>query len=111
MHNIIQRKMTQKKDQLVATHISGGKKIKVTDTDTTNGNSPKKINWLIPEIISIFIPLTPRIVYGVAASRGNLYARQTISLWEIVMNATRSGSCVFKDLTVVIWEDTDGTIP
>ena len=37
-------------DQLVATHISDGKKIKVTDTDTTKVNYPHKllINQLIP---------------------------------------------------------------
>ena len=45
-------------DLKVATHTSDGKKIKVTDTDTTNGNYPHKslINQIIPEIIPAVIP-------------------------------------------------------
>ena len=45
-------------DPNVATHTSDGKKRKVTDTDTNNGNSPRKllINRLIPEIIPVIIP-------------------------------------------------------
>ena len=45
-------------DAKVATHTSDGKKIKVTDTETTNGNSPHKllINRLIPDIIPVVIP-------------------------------------------------------
>ena len=42
----------------VANNTSGGKKRKVTDADTTNRNSPRKllINRLIPEIIPVSIP-------------------------------------------------------
>ena len=45
-------------DPQVATHTSDGKKLKVTDTDTTNWNAPHKllINQLIPEIIPVAIP-------------------------------------------------------
>ena len=47
-----------KRNQVVATHTSDEKKRKVTDTDTTNRNSPQKllINRLIPEIIPVVIP-------------------------------------------------------
>ena len=47
-----------KSDQLVATCTSDGKKRKVADTGTTNGNSPHKllINRFIPEIIPVIIP-------------------------------------------------------
>ena len=39
------------------THTSGGKKRRVTDTDTTSGNPPKKllINLIIPEITPVAI--------------------------------------------------------
>ena len=42
-----------KSDPLVATHTREGKKRKITDTDTTNVNSPHKLifNQLIPWII------------------------------------------------------------
>ena len=45
-------------DPRVATHTSDGKKIKVTDIDTSNGNSPQKhlVNQIIPEIILVAIP-------------------------------------------------------
>ena len=47
-------------DLKVDTHTSDRKKRKVTDTETTNGNSPHKslINRLIPEIIPFVIPST-----------------------------------------------------
>ena len=43
----------QKSNSLVATHTSNGNKRKITDTDTTNGNSPHKLipNRIIPKII------------------------------------------------------------
>ena len=55
-----------KSDQVVATHTSDGKKRKVTDTDTTNGNSPQNllINRTLPIII---MPIEPQITNGVAA--------------------------------------------
>ena len=99
-----------KSNQLVATHISDGKKRKVTDNDTTNGNSTQKllINRLIPEIIPVIIPPTPRIADGVAASSGTLHARQTINSKEIVTDGACSGTRVLKDTTVVNWRNTKG---
>ena len=45
-------------DPKVDTHSSDGKKIRVTDIDTTNGNYPQYllINQLILEIIPVIIP-------------------------------------------------------
>ena len=63
-----------KSNRLVATHTIDGKKRKITDNDTTNGNSPQKslINRTIPIIIP---PIDPRIPDRVAAGRGTTYAR------------------------------------
>ena len=60
-------------DLLVATRTSDRKKIKVTDIDTTNGNSPQNllINLTLPIIIQ---PIDPRISDGVAAGRGTTRA-------------------------------------
>ena len=48
----------------VANNTSGGKKRKVTDADTTNRNSPRKllISRLIPEIIPVSIPPTDQTI-------------------------------------------------
>ena len=98
---------------MVATHTSDRKK-KVTNTYTTNGNSPQKllINRLIPDIISVIIPpIDPQIAYGFAASNVNLHAHQTISLKNIVTDAAHRGARVFQYYTVVNWKNTDRTIP
>ena len=50
-------------------------------------------------------------MYGAEASSGNLHARQTIILKDIVTDAGRSGVRIFKDPMVVNWIDTGGTIP
>ena len=83
-----------KSDPLVATHTSDGKKRKITDTDTTNGNSPQKllINRTIPVIIP---PIEPPIADGVASSRETFYLRQMSDLKEIVTDTARSGERVF----------------
>ena len=83
--------------QLVATTISDGKKRKVTDTDTTNRNSPHKlcINRLMLEIVPVVIPPALRIADWVLSSSGKFYARQTISCKEIVMCVRCSTACVF----------------
>ena len=83
-----------KGNQLVATHTSDGKKRKITDTDTTNGNSPQKllINRTIPVIIP---PIEPPIADGVASSRETFYLRQMSDLKEIVTDTARSGERVF----------------
>ena len=99
-----------KSDPLVATHNSDRKKRKVTDTDTTNRNSPQKllINRTIPVIIP---PIYPPVADGVVAGRGTLHARQKFSLKEIVMDAARSGAHVFRDPAAVNRKDTDRMIP
>ena len=98
----------------VASHTNDGKKRKVSDTDTANGNSPYKllINRLIPEIIPVFTPsIYQTTVNGVAASRGSLYERQMILSQEILTDAAHSATRIFKDPTVVNWIDTDGKCP
>ena len=61
----------------LATHNNDRKKIKFTDTDTINGNSPQKllINRTLPIIIP---PIYPPIAGGFVAIRGTMHARQTI---------------------------------
>ena len=56
----------------VDTHTSDGKKRKVTDTDTNNGNSPRKllINRLIPEIVPVSIPPIDQTIAEDAAGSG-----------------------------------------
>ena len=99
---------------MVATHTSDGQKGKVTDTDTTNINSPQtlSINRFVPEIIPSIIPLIdPPITDDIASSRGTLHARYTITSKEIVTDAACSGARLFRDHTVINWKETDGTIP
>ena len=98
---------------MVATHIGDGKKRKVTDTDTTNGNDPKKllINRLIPEIIPSVILPAPQNADRVAASSANLHTHQSIRSKENVTDAARRGARVFKYPTMVNWNYRDGTIP
>ena len=60
-------------DPLVATNTSDGKKRKVTDTDTTNINSPQKL--LINRTLPMIIPPTDLLIAdGIAADRGNKHA-------------------------------------
>ena len=101
-------------DQLVATHNSDGKKRNVTDTNISNGNSPRLllINQIIPEIIPVIIlQIDLPIANGVAEIRGTLHARQKITSKEIVADAVRSGALVLRDTKVVNWKDTDRKIP
>ena len=101
-------------DPLVPTQTSDRKKIKVTDTDTTNGNSPHKIliNRIIPETISVIAsPINQMTKDGVAASGGTLYGGCTILSKDIITDAARSVARVFKDRLVVKWKDTDRKIP
>ena len=99
-----------KSDPLVATHTSDGKKIKVSDTDTINRNSPQKllINRTIPVIIP---PIDPPILNGVMASRRTFRAHHMIALKYIVTDAARSGARVFQDHVAVNQKDKYGTIP
>ena len=66
------------------------------------------INWTIPVIIP---PIYPPIVDGVDASRGTLYAHQTIASENIVTDAARRGACVSRYPTAVNQRDTDEKIP
>ena len=103
-----------KSDQVVVTHTSDGKKIKFTDTDTTNRNSPHKllINRLIPDIIPVFIPpINQMTTDWVADSGGTFHAVSKILSKDIVTDAARSAARVFKDPLVVNWKATDGMIP
>ena len=98
----------------VATHTSDQKKRKVTDTDTTNGNSPHKslINWLIPEIIPVIIPqIDQTSVDGVAESGWNFHTRRTILSEENIMDTVRSAVHVFWTPADVSRHDTDRTTP
>ena len=92
-------KSDPKIDQVVATHTSDKNKIKVTDTDTTDRNSPHKllINRLIPYIIPVIIlSVNQTNVDGVAASGGTLHAVHTILSKEIFADAARGAAHVFK---------------
>ena len=98
------------RDSKLATHTSDGKKIKVSDTDTINRNSPQKllINRTIPVIIP---PIDPPILNGVMASRRTFRAHHMIALKYIVTDAARSGARVFQDHVAVNQKDKYGTIP
>ena len=101
----------QKKEKEIDT--SGGKKIKFTDTDTTNGNYPQKllINRIIPDIIPVFIPPNNQTAAdGVAASGGTLHAVRTILSKYIATDVMHSAARVVKDPLVVNWKYADGTI-
>ena len=99
-----------KRNPLVDTHTSDGKKRKVTDTDTTNRNSPQKllINRTIPTIIP---PIDPWITDGVAAVRGTTHAHQTPTLKVIVPDAARSGALFLQTPGDVSRMGRDGTTP
>ena len=98
-------KSDPKSDPLVATHTSDGKKRKVTDTDTTNRNSPHKllINRLIPDIIPDAIPPVDQTVAEDATGSGEtLHAHCMILSKEIVTDAAHSAVHVFRTPADVI---------
>ena len=100
--------------QLGATHTSDGKKRKITDTETTKGNSPQKIltNREIPEIIQGVIMLVNQTTMdGVTTSGMALYAVRAFLHKEIVTGATRSAAGVLKYPLVVNWKNASGKIP
>ena len=99
---------------MLATHTSDGKKINVTDTDTTNGNSPRKllINRIILEIIPASTPpIEQKITEDAAGSVETFHARRTILSKEIVTNMARSALHVFRTPGDVRRNGTDGTTP
>ena len=63
-------------DPKVDTHTSDGKKIKVTDTNTTNRNSQHKL-FFKRNLRMIILTIDPQIAGGVAACRGTTHARRT----------------------------------
>ena len=82
-------------DPNVDTHTSYGKKIKVTDNEDTNRNSPRKllINWLIPDIIPVeILPIDQTIAEDAAGCVDTLHAYHTILSTEIVMDGARSAA-------------------
>ena len=97
-------------DQLVATCTSGVKKIKVTDTDTTNRNSPQKllINQTLPMII---LPIDPRIADRFVDGSGTTHARQMPASKVINTDVSRSGAHVFRNPGDIIRTDRERTTP
>ena len=101
-------------DSKVATHTSDRKKRKVTDTDTTNRNSPQKllINRLIPEIIKVTIPpIDQTVAEDAAGNVETLHALRTAPSKEVVTDTSRNAACVFWTPAKVIRHGTDGTTP
>ena len=99
-----------KSDPLLDTHTSDGKKIKVTDTDTINGNSPQKL--LINRTLPIIVPLIyPRIPGGVADVRGTMHTRQMLTSKVIVTDTTCSCARIFQTHGDVSRMGRDGTTP
>ena len=82
-----------KSNPLVATHTSDGKKIKVTDTVTTNGNYAQKllINRTLPIIT---MTIDPQITNGIAAGRETPHARQMPISKVIIKDAAHSSAHV-----------------
>ena len=99
-----------KSDPLVDTHTSDGKKRKVTNTDTTNGNSPK-ILLINRTFLVIISPIDPWLPGGIKTGRGTTHSCQTHALKVIVANTPCSGVRVFRTPGDVIQMGRDGTTP
>ena len=98
----------------VATHTSYGKKIKVTDTGTINGNYPHKllISRIILEIIPVIVPpFNQTNADEVVASGSTFHAVRAALHKEIVMGLARSAARILKDPPVVNWKDAGSTTP
>ena len=79
------------RDSKLATHTSDGKKIKVSDTDTTNINSPHKL--LIKQLIPVSIPsIDQTIAEDATESEETLHAHHTILSKEIVTDTSCSAA-------------------
>ena len=101
-------------NSLVATHTSDGKKRKVTDTDTTNGNCPHKllINRIVPEINPVAIPPIDQTITEDATGSGETFhAGCTILSKEIVTDTACSAAHFFRTPADVSRHGTDGTTP
>ena len=84
---------------MVASRTSDVNERKITDTDTTNRNSPHKLilNRLIPKIISGAIrQIYQTVTEDVAVIGETLEAHQTVLSKEIVTDAARSGVRIFR---------------
>ena len=75
-----------KRDPKVATHASDEKRRKVTDTDTTKGNSPQNI-LINRTLLIITMPIDPRIPDGVAACIGTPHACQMPNSKVVITDA------------------------
>ena len=103
-----------KRNSLIATHTSGGNERKITDIDTTKGNSPHELltSREIPAIIQgVIQSVNQKTADGVATSGWNLHAVRAVLHKEIVTGATRSAAGVLKYPPVVNWKGASGTIP
>ena len=90
------------------------RKRKVTNTDTTNGDSPRQllINRIIPEITPVAIPpIDQTITEDAAGSGGTLHALHTILMKEIVTDPACSSAHVFRNFADVSRHGTGGTTP
>ena len=99
-------------DLKVDTQTSDEKKRKVTDTETTNGNSPCKllINRIIPETTPFkILPIDQPIAYDAVGSGEILHARCKIISKDIVTGAARSAEFVFWTPADKRRQGTDGT--
>ena len=84
-----------KSDLLVSTRTSYGNERKITDTDTTNGNTPHKLilNRLIPNIIRGTIrPIDQTITEDLAGIGETLDKRQTVLSEDIATDTAPSGA-------------------
>ena len=93
--------------------VGDGNEVRITDTDTTKGNSPHKLltNRDIPAIVQgVITPVNQTTVDGVATSGGDVHAVHAVFCKDIVMGATRSATGVLKYPPVVNWKDTGKTI-
>ena len=91
-HDVVSKR---KSDSLVDTHTSYGNEIKITDTDTTNVNSPHKLilNRISPKIIPGTIRLIDQtITEDVVGTRETLDARQTVLSEDIATDTAPSGA-------------------
>ena len=84
--------------------------IKVTDTDTTNGNTPHKL--LINQALLIIIPpIDPRIPDGVAVGRGTTHAHQTPTSKVIIKESAHSDAHILRTTGDVMRMGRDSTTP
>ena len=99
-----------KSDVLVATHTSDENKRKITDTDTTNVNSPHKL-FLCQIIPGAIRQIYQTIMEDVAVIGETLYTRMMVLSKEIVTDAAHIGARIFQTPREVIRTVRDSTTP